>query len=124
MGKYLILLLLLFLNACTTAPSKIQTEDVNMAVLYVPKPPSIPPLQLEYFKLTDSQLMNDGEVAKAVQIDYIVLTYYIKIYMKVIDKYIELSEKNPDFEKLSNDSKKTLEKIQNDFDEITKNIKK
>ena len=118
MGKLITLLMCLMLVACNTTPSKIEIQKEEVPILYTPTPPTIPKAHLTYFDLSDVQLKNDGEVAKALRIDVITLTTYYKIFEQVLEQYMMMAQTNPDFSKLSDVDKKKLKDMQDKLNKI------
>lgn len=108
MGKLIILISCIFLASCKILPPRLETQKAEIPIMYVPSPPHMKKLQLAYFNLTEDQLNDDGEVAKALRIDFINLVTYHKIFVKILHEMEKMAATNPDFDGLNEEDKKKV----------------
>ncbi len=92
--KYLILIAILLLSGCATAPvTKPEIRYVDKVVTSCPAPPVVSQPRLLVSTLTDADKLDAGKVAQYYNADIETLLGLIDQYTKILKKYEDLTPK-------------------------------
>ena len=102
------------LAGCAAAPvqlpPKIEVQQVDVPVAYVPAPPKFPLFESRVDRLTAHDAANPGKIGLAYKLDMIELRDRDRLFTSVLDAYSNAAEKKITPEQLETILKRPLKK--------------